>query len=571
MGKEKVPIKVTEAIKDNGPMVARLEGIGFATYDRVLFEDLSLNIKKGDVISLTGKSGSGKTVLIKILAGIAQQQTGSVVTKPFSRVSYFPQELDDIDVDQNTTIRQFFKDARGLTVIEDRMRELESNLSGDSTSCAANLEEYGNLSEQYQDLNGYEPEPEMQIVLAGLGVDEHSTGNITLDSSLSAVSSGQLKKIMIARTLFSMPDLMLLDDPTSHLDVASVQWLADYLKGTKAAVVIATNNQVFLDKCSSKTVGLTDSGRTFSFEGNYSDFILKRDSIIEAEILEAKSVSNKLEDLRATDMMFRSKQVYKRSADMAQVGRALATRMKRLEERHADMPGSQNVYREERVKDLVFSSERRSGQDVVTINRVLKRYEDHVAVDLTKSDPIHISQGDRWLVWGANGSGKSTLLRMIAQEAIGGSFTPDQGTLSIGASVDTAYFAPDINMISNKGLLLDEATSITQGQNQGRAVAALMFFGFSQSTIRNLDVSLLSFGEKKRLSLAKIMLKNPNLLILDEPTGDYMSDETKTRLASALRGYNGTLLLVSHDIDFISQLKINRELRMPAGRVLIKD
>lgn len=560
-----------ESKKEYTPMVAKLDAIGFATYDRVLFQGFSLNVKKRDVISLTGKSGSGKTVLIKIIAGIEHQQEGSVNIPPSMRTSYVPQELEDIEVDPNTSLRQLFKDAKGLNTLEERMHKLELKLSNDPVSFEENLREYGKLTEQYQDLNGYNSEPEMQRVLSGLGVDEHSTGNVTLDTKLSEVSSGQLKRIMIARTLYAKPDLMLLDDPTSHMDIASMQWLADHLRETKSAVVIASNNQSFLDKCSTQTVGLTDNGRVFSFKGNYSDFISKRDAVIEAERAEASSVANKLEDLRETDRMFRSKQIYKRSSDMAQVGRALATRMKKLEERYKEMPGSQNVYRNDRIRDMVFTQERRSGENVISVKRVLKSYGDYVAVDLTKTDPISISQGEKWLVWGPNGSGKSTLLRMIAQTALGGSFAPDQGEIAIGASVDVAYFAPDVITISKKGLLIDETTSIIGINNHGRAVAALRFFGFSQSAIHNLDVNMLSSGERKRLALAKIMLMNPNLLIFDEPTGDYMSDEIKKRLANAIRDYNGTTILVSHDTDFIDKLKINRELQMPAGKVLIRD
>lgn len=567
MGKE----NSVESKKEYTPMVAKIDEIGFATYDRILFKDLSLNIKKGDVISLTGKSGSGKTVLIKILAGLEHQQEGVINFVPSTSISYVPQELDDIEVDSNTTIGQLFRDSRGLDGIEERMRLLEQKLSVTDESFEEIMSEYGELTERFQELNGYDPEPEMQRFLSGLGVDEHSTGNVTLDTKLSEVSSGQLKRIMIAKALYAKPDLLLLDDPTSHLDVDSVQWLADYLKGTKSAVVIASNNKTFLDKCSTQTVGLTDTGRVFSFEGNYSDFISKRDLVIESEQAQASSVADKLEDLRETDKMFRSKNAYKRSSDMAQVGRALATRMKKLEEKYEEMPGSQNVYKNERVRDLVFTQERRSGQDVISIRGVSKSYGDYVAVDLTRADPITISQGEKWLVWGPNGSGKSTLLRMVAQRALGGNFVQDKGNIEIGISVDAAYFAPDVTSISRKGLIIDEATKVVGVHNHGRAVSVLRFFGFSQSAIHNLDVNKLSSGERKRLALAKIMLRNPNLLILDEPTGDYMTDEVKERLAKAIKGYNGTLLLVSHDTDFIKQLNLNRELRMPGGKVLVRD
>ena len=255
---------------------------------------------------------------------------------------------------------------------------------------------------------------------------------------------------------------------------------------------------------------------------------------------------------------------------MAQVGRALETRIRKLEEQYEEMPGSQNVFRDENSRDLIFQKERRSGNDVVSIRRVVKKYGEYIAVDMRQCPPITISQGEKWLVWGPNGSGKSTLVRMIASKALGGDFMPDEGELSIGASVNMAYFAPDVIGISREGLLIEETTSVIGNLNKGRATAVLRFFGFSGAAAYNQDVRTLSSGEKKRLALAKIMLQNPNLIILDEPTGDYMPNKIKERLASALRGYDGTLILVSHDADFIGQLGINKEIDMHRGKVNIK-
>jgi len=481
-----------------------------------------------------------------------------------------PQELDDLKVDPGIIIRKLFKDARGLTELEGKIAKYEQQLARDSGVYEQIAGDYGETLNFFQELNGYHSEPEIKRVLAGLGVDEYSTGNITLDTKLNEVSSGQLRRIMIALALYSRPHLLVLDDPTSHLDVASVRWLSDYLKQTKSAVVIASNNREFINACATQTIGLTDIGRVFVFSGGYSEFEQKRDAVIESEKAVANSVSEKLEQLKDTDKMFRAKQAYKRSSNMAQVGRALETRIRKLEEQYEEMPGSQNVFRDENSRDLIFQKERRSGNDVVSIRRVVKKYGEYIAVDMRQCPPITISQGEKWLVWGPNGSGKSTLVRMIASKALGGDFMSDEGELSIGASVNMAYFAPDVIGISREGLLIEETTSVIGNLNKGRATAVLRFFGFSGAAAYNQDVRTLSSGEKKRLALAKIMLQNPNLIILDEPTGDYMPNKIKERLASALRGYDGTLILVSHDADFIGQLGINKEIDMHRGKVNIK-
>lgn len=559
-----------EQRREFGQVIERLRKVSFATFDRVLFKEVDVSLKRGEVTAVTGRSGSGKTVLLKIIAGIEYPAEGRVEGVSSPRIGYAPQELDDVELDPNLTIKQVFKDVRGLSDLEKKIANYEEMLRDNPDSYSDIGEDYSNSLELFQDLDGYDPEPEMERTLAGLKVDEYSTGNVTLDTKLSEVSSGQLRKIIIARALYAKPDLLLLDDPTSHLDVASVEWLINYLKNSKAAVVVASNNPSFMDKCANQTIGLTDIGRVFSFSGGYSEFVKKRDAMVEGEQNEAKSVKGELNQLRETDKYFRSRQVYKRSANMAQVGRAFATRMEKLEEKYDELPGSKQVYRDEKIPDLVFKEERRSGESVVAIKKVVKKYGDYVAVNLSQSPSIDIARGSKWLVWGPNGSGKSTLVKMVAHIALDGEFTPDEGEIKVGAAVDTAYFVSDETGSLGKGKLLDEVVKTMRVKNEGATASALRFFGFSGSAIYNQDVRTLSSGERKRLALAKIMLQNPNLLILDEPTGDYMSDDVKTRLAKAINGFTGTLILVTHDQDFIELLDMKYDLQMPSGRINIR-
>lgn len=555
---------------DPKALVARVDELGFATYDRVLFQDLDLNIKIGEVIAITGKSGSGKTVLLKILANKEKPQEGKVFLNPKAKVIFVPQELEDINIDKHLTIKELLKNSRGLSDVEDKIAKYKAKLSS-QTNNKKDLEEYDNLKEEYLELGGYSLDADIRKVLSGLGLDKNLTNNVSLDTKLDEVSSGQLRKILIAMALYSKANLILIDEPSSHLDVQSVDWLADYLRHADEAVVIASNNSNLLDKCVSKTVGLTDIGRVFVFEGSYSDFILKRDAVLDAEKAGAKQVTRKLEQLKKTDTKFRAKQVYKRSPAMAQVGRALESRMNRLHEQYENMPGSKNVYLEERIKDLLFTQATRSGTNVVLIDKVLKRYGEYAAVNLNNIDPISILRGEKWLVWGPNGSGKSTLIRMIIDTIQDGSFLPDKGRIEIGAGVQMSYYTPEVPSDITSGLLIDEVTEKIDNHDQGKATSALRFFGFPKTAIYKQDVSTLSSGEKKRLTLAKIIIKQPNFIILDEPTGDYMPEQIKERLANVLEKFDGTLILVSHDLEFINSLKITKELQMPEGKVVIRE
>lgn len=551
-------------------LIASVENFGFASYERILFEGFDLNIKNGEVTAITGKSGSGKTVLLKILAGKEKQIEGRQFINPKVKTVYVPQEMDDIDLDKNTTIRQLFKDARGLTAIENRMSEYEELLQKGKYG-ERDIERYGEIMDEYQKLDGYNSDSEMERVLSGIGISQKATKNITLDTTLNEVSSGQLRKIVIAMALYSKAGLILLDEPTSHLDVKSVEWLADYLKKCESAVVIASNNIQFIDSCANQTVGLTDIGRVFVFEGGYSAFANKRDSILGAEQVEAAQVASKLDQLKKTDAMFRAKQAYKRSPFMAQVGRALETRMNRLEHEYDSLPGSKRVYREEKIKDLSFTQERRAGTSVISIDGVVKKYDDNIAVDLSKVNVISVQQGERWLFWGPNGSGKSTLVRMIADSIKGEGFLPDKGVIKVGVGIKLGYYTPEVPSDIAQGILVDVLTNSVDMQNKGKSASILRFFGFSNMAIHKQDTRTLSSGEKKRFALARIMINHPNFIILDEPTGDFMPDQIKDRLANALNNYDGTFILVSHDQDFIGRLKIDKELDMPEGKLVLRS
>lgn len=556
--------------RDFGEPVVRTENLGAFTYRGPLFTGLDINIKRGEVVTVVGKSGSGKTLLLKNIAILESPMEGKVYHLPQTRVGYSPQDMEDVeDLNSNMTVKDMLAQARGLPEIEYRMRELEEKMGKDPDSFEAVVGDYQTAVDQYEQLNGYGAEAEMSKLLAGLKVDERATGHINLQTRLNEVSSGQLKRLLLARALFTKPDLAILDEPTSHLDVESVSWLSDFLKSmATAAVVMASNNREFADQTTHTTVGLTDSGRVFVYAGGITEFEAKRDALIESERGEARIVREKLQQLQETDKAFRNVQAYRRSSDMAQVGRALGSRMDKLKGQLEQMPGAQQVYKEERAPDVTFSPERQSGTDVIALNQAVKKYGDFTAVDLRNAGPIQIRRGEKWWLKGANGSGKSTLMRMIHSQATGtDNFPPDSGEIKVGVSVDTGYFNPDTSRLPKSGLLLDVAKNLGNEVNKGRAMAVLNFFGFDGNSINTQDVNTLSHGERQRLKLAGAMMLKPNLLLIDEPTGDFMSEDVRVRVSAALKNFPGTLVLVSHDPGFVDQVDPDKVLLMPAGTV----
>lgn len=561
----------SESKEHFGAPMLQLENLGFDTYDRVLFQDLNLIARENEVVAVTGKSGSGKTVLLKIIAGLEHPEEGTVQRASSASIHYVPQELDDADIDVNIPIGSFFKKEKGLLELEDKISGYEQQMADNPSIYDEIADDYMKTVEEYQERDGYRAEADIKRILTGLSLDEQSEENITFDTTLAEVSSGQLRKLLIGRGLYSEASILLLDDPTSHLDVNAINWLADYLKQCKSAVVLATNEEAFIDRCVNQTLGLTDLGRVFSFSGGYSEFVQKRDEIVQAEISAANTVASKIDQLEKTDQMFRSKQAYKRSADMAQVGRALASRMDRLRTEFENMPGSQQVYNNDKTRNLAYQERQRSGNDVIQIDRPVIKYGDYTAVDLSSNEPIQISRGEKWLVWGPNGSGKSTLFRLVANIFDNSTTKPNQGSISVGANIELGYYASDEVHVGKTGTVVEEVERTFPDLNKGHIVSALQYFGFNVRAVHHQRAATLSSGEKKRLALAKLMLKKPNLILLDEPTGGFMPEDIKTRFANAINGFEGTAVIISHDEEFISQLKLDRKLDMPEGKVSIVD
>lgn len=547
-----------------GRVLLSASDLSFSTSGKRLFVDVSLVVRKGENIALTGESGSGKSVLLNVLSGKLLPETGTIETARDIRIGYIPQRVEELGIDPDITIADLFYKARGLDDVVCKKSELEKKMAEGEGDLTQTLEKYQETLDEYEHRGGYASEAQMGEILSGLKMDERSTGNISTSTRLSEVSSGQRTKLLIGQALFARPDLLILDDPSSHLDVQSTLWLAQYLKKSDQAAIVATNNLDFIDTFANKVFEITQIGRVLSFEGNYRDFISKRDQLLDAEIKAAKHKQDDIDRIKGTISYFKSRGINRRSADMAAVVNALESRVERAERELQEMPGSQPTKRLERVSSQSFESSQRSGNDVALIRKVQKKYGDNLALNLSGVD-ITIRRGEKFIVLGSNGSGKSTLLRMIGMKGQD-SFEPSRGSLMLGANVEVGYYAPDHEDISEAGKVFDDAKSVIDTNNEGRVSAVLAYWGFSREEIRRKTIRELSKGERTQLSLAKLMLKKPNVLVLDEPTNN-LRPEMIERLIASLEKYDGTVILVSHDPSFVSRLKASRTLHLPRGDI----
>ena len=422
------------------------------------------------------------------------------------------------------------------------------------------LQEYGNVLNDYEERGGYVAEAEIEETLEGLRLSRRFTGHITPDSRLSQVSSGQRTRLAIGRALFSNAQLVILDDPTAHLDNESVDWLNRQLaRQSKKAVVVASNDNRLAQKSASIILQIETDGRALTFQGSLTDFEKKRQSQLEAEKIARITVERRHDKLEKTYNTFKNEGDFRRSKDFARTGAAMRTRIERMDDQLANMPvAPQEPKRRHQSTLQIRDSQRPIADSSLIINRVQKTFNGKGGVDTSSIGEIRVKRGERLVVAGQNGSGKSTLLRMIANEAAGDNkFKPDRGEIVFNSRQKVGYMSPDhLELKSNRGVI-DEVTSSMDQANEGRAVAILSSMGFDSYRVRTQNVQTLSAGEKQQLVLAKLIAGNPDVLILDEPTSNLRPD-IKSRLARALNEYKGTLIIVDHDPDFIRQLKVTQ-------------
>ncbi|MFA6369167.1 MAG: ATP-binding cassette domain-containing protein [Candidatus Shapirobacteria bacterium] len=560
---------IKEKISTNSEVVD-INKASFVSYDKVLFYDASFKIHKGEIVSVIGESGSGKSVLLQIIAGKLPLDEGEVKRSNSTEASYVPQNIEQINVDGNITVRDFYYSARELVKINQKKEELESVMANGNYDQQI-LRQYENILNDFEYKGGYTADFEIEKILEGMKISEKHSGHINLNTKIGEISSGQHTRLLIGRALFSSSDLLILDDPTSHLDVDTVNWLVDFLKKRDQGILIATQNIDFAEKCANRIVEITSFGRVLTFKGKYSEYVIKRDSILESEKKAADSALEKYKKLEATYLKFKNAGVYKKSKDMAQVGNALESRLERMKENLNEMPGVRKVFREDKIKEVSFIQSNENINPAIHISGIKKSYDDkHVALDIKNTD-FFIKRKQILAITGNNGSGKSTLMRMINDSANRkNEFVPDKGEIFVEKGLKVGYIAPDYLEIPKKGNVFHFLLESMQEKNEAEATKILTFFGFSHQNIRLRTIETISSGEKKQLALAKIMAQRPDILLLDEPADNLKSDLIEG-LIKAINKYEGTTIIISHNKDFINRLDVDLVLELSKDKVSLKE
>lgn len=510
----------------------RIENISKQNSHRLLFIEASAALNKGEKIGLVGPNGAGKTTLFRMITGSEIPDEGQVSVDKGVSIGYFNQDVGEMS--GHSAVAEVMNGAGPVSEVAAELRELEAAMVDPDRMDEMDsiIERYGEVQARYEELDGYALEGRAREVLSGLSFSQSM-----MDGDVGALSGGWKMRVALARILLMRPDVMLLDEPSNHLDIESLIWLEEFLKTYDGALLMTSHDREFMNRIVTKIIEI-DGGSLNSYSGDY-------------EFYEGQRAQNEKQQQaqfeRQQAMLAKEIKFIERFKARASHAAQVQSRVKKLDKIERVEPP-----RRRQTVAFEFQPAPRSGEDVVNLKNVHKRYGDRV---IYEGLDFMVRRKERWCIMGINGAGKSTLLKLVA-----GDSAPDEGTVTLGASVKMGYFAQHAMDILDGDMTIFETLEHNfpkAGQGSLRALAGC--FGFSGDDIEK-RCRVLSGGEKARLVMAIMLFDPPNLLVLDEPT-NHLDLDTKGMLIKALADYEGTMLFVSHDRHFLGALS-NRVLEL---------
>ncbi|MBZ6075302.1 ABC-F family ATP-binding cassette domain-containing protein [Microvirga puerhi] len=510
----------------------RVENVSKQNSHRLLFIEASATLQKQEKVGLVGPNGAGKTTLFRLLNKEEQPDEGQIAVERGITIGYFSQDVGEMA--GRSAVAEVMDGAGPVSLVAADLRELEAAMTDPERADDLDriLDRYGEVQARYEELDGYSLEGRAREVLAGLGFSQEM-----MDSDVGVLSGGWKMRVALARILLMRPDVMLLDEPSNHLDLESLIWLEQFLKGYDGALLMTSHDRAFMNRIINKVIEI-DGGTLTTYSGDYEFYEQQR-------ALNEKQQQAQYERQQA--MLAKEIKFIERFKARASHAAQVQSRVKKLEKIDRVEPP-----RRRQTVAFEFQPAPRSGDDVVSLKNVHKRYGSR---SIYEGFDFVVRRKERWCVMGVNGAGKSTLLKLVAEAA-----APDEGTVALGSSVKMGYFAQHAMEVleGDRTVFQFLEDSFPQaGQGSLRTLAGC--FGFSGDDAEK-KCRVLSGGEKARLVMAKMLYDPPNFLVLDEPT-NHLDMATKEMLIEALSSYEGTMLFVSHDRHFLAALS-NRVLEL---------
>ena len=514
---------------------------------QVLFENINLNIPENEKVGVVGVNGAGKTTFFKIVMGLEYPDDGKIILKNDSRVSWLPQVITEDVEDLNINVLDYLMLGRPIVSLNDKLQRLYEELANPNCDQNKVYGEIDKIQKQLEYWDVYNAESILLKIIDGMNIDD-----TILNKKLGELSGGQKSKVAFAKLLYSKPEVILLDEPTNHLDEESKKYVIEYLKGYKGSVFIISHDIDFLNQVTTKTLFLDKRIRKLElFDGNYNKFKklqLEREEALLRQAQIQQQEENKLREI-----------VNKYANASGNRKRMAQDREKKLEKL---MKEKIQVLDKNKTIDFKIGITREDSKQPLKITDLSFKYDKTDSNNIIDHLNFELSRGEKFLIVGENGAGKSTLLKLIM-----GLLEPDSGYIKLGNKTDIGYYAQELELLDNESTILDNLISMGYNQRQLRSILSKFLF-YGNDVYKN--VSVLSPGEKSRVALAKISLSGANMLLLDEPT-NHLDPETQNLIAEVFKNYDGTMIVVSHNPEFVDNLGIERLLILPEGKISYYD
>lgn len=493
--------------------------------DIPLFSDVTFHINENECAALVGSNGAGKTTLLRIIMDEISADSGEITIAKDKTLGYLPQQQGYHS--ENSIYEELLEVKADIVELDRTIRDMEQRMqhvSGEDLETI--LEKYHRLQTEFEAKDGYACKSQIMGIINGLGFSENE-----MNQCINTLSGGQKTRVALGKLLLLEPDLLILDEPTNHLDLTSIQWLETYLSNYKGSVLIVSHDRYFLDRIANKIIEI-DYGKVTTFSGNYSDYAIKKEQLRKAKL---KEYENYQRNVKHQEEVIEKLRSFNREKSI----RRAESREKMLEK----MTPVDKPVEYEKTMHFKLTPEKISGNDVLFVEDFSKAFGEK---RLFEHINFELKRGERAAIIGKNGTGKTTLLKILCElESV------DNGSAKLGTNVEIGYYDQEHNVLHDDKTIFDEIHDEYPDLTNTKIRNVLAAFLFTGDDVYK-KISLLSGGEKGRVSLAKLMLSKANLLLLDEPT-NHLDIESKEILEDALNHYTGTILYVSHDRYFINK------------------
>ncbi len=514
-----------------------------------LFKDVNLYIKENEKVGIVGVNGSGKSTFLKIILGDIAPTQGKITFESKKRIGFLPQIITDEIEDADITVMEFLMQARPIDELNKKLESLYLELSNTKDLKKLNLI-YKKINKVHYELeyfDSYNAESTLLKIIDGMNISSS-----LLDSKIKNISGGQKSKVAFARLLYSNPEILLLDEPTNHLDNNTKDYVTNYIKNYKGSVFVISHDTSFLNEITTKILFLDKRKKTFEmYDGNYDNFLRLKKIKEEILIRQAKIEQKEEDKLRAIIDKYSNS-----SGKRKKMAQDREKKLDKLLKNKIDIAPN--------LKDakININMNKEGNKIPLRVNNLCFKYNKNETKNIIDNLSFELSKGEKFLIVGENGVGKSTLLKLII-----GYLKPDLGSIEIGNKMDIGYYAQEHELLYEDKTILENFSDLNIGEKDLRnTLGRFLFYGDDVFK----KISVLSPGERSRVALAKLSLIGSNFLILDEPT-NHLDTKTQSIIANTFKNFKGTMLVVSHNLEFVDNLKIDRILMLPSGKIVYYD